>query len=697
MVNANRTDWDSKLHAALWAYRTAYKVTTKHTPFSLVLGTEALLPLSFIYNEENLQPNQEWHPVLKRRMEQLKTIDLTRIEAENNMERTQTMRKRRQDKTLLEGKKCKHCKKPSSDTKEKGEKANHAKEKVNQNKISKFYKGQKVLWHQRMNKPGPGKFRIRWSGPYEIKEIYDNNTVDVNTLQGQPLGRVNMSKIKPYHEPLEANAYVLEVENSTNLSPKESESGTSKCSFQNNNHHIQSSNFSNNQGELRKFCKGQKVVRKYLPYKQEVKMPDEQQRWVGPYTITRIHDDDTIEIETIHQKQLGRWQSKNFLPYDWVNPNQVITFDQDGMKIFTLPDYDEVHHIMLECYFIQPLRIGTCDDAFAKIKSKAPIENYPTQLLPRGNDHDKNMPQSTATTLCDYDKTTTIKDNAHDKYETTKNNLNHQPANMLTTIWLHTMCGKWYLMLMVLSHINWYLLQWISSIHSTNNYLTTEVTKPFKTQINYVNIQVVKTSCQSNFENFQGRKPRAFKLWLKSELKSKLVFIGGVRARRTPRKARTLHEAAFSLVFICTNNTASQKRGTQAEFTNNTSELCHTVTIPPGSHVGIHKVKKSSWDLQQTPRRVTDLPNSIISQTLSRTFRTVFLGLILVNLHSPRLFPQTLRRAFQRALFHSKKLSAQSKNDNTKFQFTKLAELGFVPRSLSSVGNTFQVQQDLSP
>jgi hypothetical protein len=38
-------------------------------------------------------------------MEQLKTIDLTRIEAEKNMEHIQTMRKRRQDKTLLEGKK----------------------------------------------------------------------------------------------------------------------------------------------------------------------------------------------------------------------------------------------------------------------------------------------------------------------------------------------------------------------------------------------------------------------------------------------------------------------------------------------------------------------------------------------------------------------------------------------------------------
>lgn len=127
------------------------------------------------------------------------------------MEHTQTMRKRRQDKTLLEGKRCKHYKKPSYDTKEKYDKTHQAKEKLQENKNPKFYKGQNILWHQRMNKLGPGKFRIRWSGPYEIKEIYNNNTIDVITLQGESLGRVNMSKIKPYHEPWEANTYVLET------------------------------------------------------------------------------------------------------------------------------------------------------------------------------------------------------------------------------------------------------------------------------------------------------------------------------------------------------------------------------------------------------------------------------------------------------------------------------------------------------
>ena len=40
-------DWDTKLTAALWAYRTTYKVTTHATPFSLMYGIEAILPIKF--------------------------------------------------------------------------------------------------------------------------------------------------------------------------------------------------------------------------------------------------------------------------------------------------------------------------------------------------------------------------------------------------------------------------------------------------------------------------------------------------------------------------------------------------------------------------------------------------------------------------------------------------------------------------
>ena len=43
----SKRDWDVKLMAALWAYRRTYKVTTQTTPFSLVYGLEATLPIEY--------------------------------------------------------------------------------------------------------------------------------------------------------------------------------------------------------------------------------------------------------------------------------------------------------------------------------------------------------------------------------------------------------------------------------------------------------------------------------------------------------------------------------------------------------------------------------------------------------------------------------------------------------------------------
>ena len=47
IVNENMTDWDTKLHSALQAYRTAYKTSIRTTPFRLALGLEAIMPIEF--------------------------------------------------------------------------------------------------------------------------------------------------------------------------------------------------------------------------------------------------------------------------------------------------------------------------------------------------------------------------------------------------------------------------------------------------------------------------------------------------------------------------------------------------------------------------------------------------------------------------------------------------------------------------
>ena len=47
IYNTNKDDWDEKIPAVLWAYRTTYKRSTDQTPFPLVYDQEAVLPLHF--------------------------------------------------------------------------------------------------------------------------------------------------------------------------------------------------------------------------------------------------------------------------------------------------------------------------------------------------------------------------------------------------------------------------------------------------------------------------------------------------------------------------------------------------------------------------------------------------------------------------------------------------------------------------
>ena len=54
------TDWELKLTAALWAYRTSYKVATGCTPFKLVYGLEAVMPWEFLVPSLRVAVAEKW-------------------------------------------------------------------------------------------------------------------------------------------------------------------------------------------------------------------------------------------------------------------------------------------------------------------------------------------------------------------------------------------------------------------------------------------------------------------------------------------------------------------------------------------------------------------------------------------------------------------------------------------------------------
>ena len=48
VVSNSRSDWVEKLHNVLWAHKIAYKTAIYVTPFELVFGLNAILPIEFL-------------------------------------------------------------------------------------------------------------------------------------------------------------------------------------------------------------------------------------------------------------------------------------------------------------------------------------------------------------------------------------------------------------------------------------------------------------------------------------------------------------------------------------------------------------------------------------------------------------------------------------------------------------------------
>ena len=79
-------DWAKKLPFALWGYRTSIRASTKATPYTLVYGSEAILPIevqiqsSRVLVEIQVQ-KEDW---MRERFEQLALIDEKRARAQNH-------------------------------------------------------------------------------------------------------------------------------------------------------------------------------------------------------------------------------------------------------------------------------------------------------------------------------------------------------------------------------------------------------------------------------------------------------------------------------------------------------------------------------------------------------------------------------------------------------------------------------------
>ncbi|RVW60153.1 hypothetical protein CK203_092315 [Vitis vinifera] len=161
MVETSR-DWSEKLPFALWAYRTSFRTSTGATPYSLVYGMEAMLPVEIEMGSLRVTRSSSRFPRqigLRARFDQLNLLDERRLRAADHVRAYQrkmarAFKKRVKPRPLQIG-----------------------------DLVLKVIRG--------LIRDPRGKFRPNWSGPYFIREFDPRGRCMVDGFRWKPILRAN--------------------------------------------------------------------------------------------------------------------------------------------------------------------------------------------------------------------------------------------------------------------------------------------------------------------------------------------------------------------------------------------------------------------------------------------------------------------------------------------------------------------------
>ena len=163
-------DWHEKLPFALYAYRTTVRTSTGATPFSLVYGMEAVLPVEVeipslrVLMETQLE-EAEW---VRERYEQLNLIEEKRLVALCHGQLYQRRMMRAHDKKV---------------------------------RPRRFHEGELVLKKiLPVQQDSRGKWAPNWEGPYVVKRAFSGGALILTNMDGEDLSNpINSDAVKKYY------------------------------------------------------------------------------------------------------------------------------------------------------------------------------------------------------------------------------------------------------------------------------------------------------------------------------------------------------------------------------------------------------------------------------------------------------------------------------------------------------------------